>query len=95
MKLTDGLPPSQMGMLGLSAMPKTPPKPVPSRNMPDYGLSLDSRAGALEKNKGPTDTPRTSRESSYFSYSASFTLAQLVAGGRPELFKSASLNFAP
>ncbi|CDJ64085.1 hypothetical protein, conserved [Eimeria necatrix] len=45
MKLTDGLPPSQMGMLGLSAMPKTPPKPVPSRNMPDYGLSLDSRAG--------------------------------------------------
>lgn len=95
MKLTDGLPPSQMGVLGLSAMPKTPPKPVPSRNMPDYGLSLDSRAGALKENKGPTDAPRIPRESSCFIYCAYFTLARLAAGGRPELFKSASLNFTP
>ncbi|CDJ34826.1 uncharacterized protein EMH_0067800 [Eimeria mitis] len=45
MKLTDGAPSAQVGMMGFSPMPKTPPKPLQSRPIPECGLSPDSRAG--------------------------------------------------
>lgn len=45
MKLTDGAPPAQMGMMSFSAVPKTPPKPLQPRLVPDCGLSPDSRTG--------------------------------------------------
>ncbi|CDJ50259.1 hypothetical protein, conserved [Eimeria brunetti] len=45
MKLPDGAPSPQVGMMGFSPMPKTPPKPLQPRVVPDCGLSPDSRTG--------------------------------------------------
>lgn len=48
MKLTEGVTPTHMGMLGFSGMPKTPPKRVPPRHTADGGISPDTRPGKLQ-----------------------------------------------
>ncbi|OEH78647.1 hypothetical protein cyc_01661 [Cyclospora cayetanensis] len=47
-KLTEGVPSGHMGMLGIVPTPKTPPKSLPLRHLPEPGFLPENRPGKLE-----------------------------------------------